>query len=219
MAWTPDHLPVALTGGWVDARNGRLTLTRQKVADLTLTTGLLIARDALMSGNERPFERRVAPGRYPFSLTLATLPGECEPRPVFAVIEFSAEETVRWEQALREGDNPDDLEPGECFGFAVDSWHAGYLDLEADLAQERMFTLHPNDDYLAKEHKAGLWNVHTFADTPANTITCRSGLGSGVYPSFWGLDAKGRPTCLVTDFSIIDDPMGREWPDGTIGPF
>ncbi|QKL22508.1 DUF4241 domain-containing protein [Bacillus altitudinis] len=33
---------------------------------------------------------------------------------------------------------------------------------------------------------------------------CTTVFGDGMYPSFWGLDENREPTCLVTDFLIMD---------------
>jgi hypothetical protein len=38
--------------------------------------------------------------------------------------------------------------------------------------------------------------------TPAIAMF-QSGWGDGFYASYWGLDARGEPVCLVTDFSVL----------------
>lgn len=37
-----------------------------------------------------------------------------------------------------------------------------------------------------------------------NLVAFRAGTGDGVYASFWGLDAKKQPLCLVTDFGLLE---------------
>ena len=37
-----------------------------------------------------------------------------------------------------------------------------------------------------------------------NLIAFSSGWGDGCYPSYWGLDAQGQATCLLTDFRVIE---------------
>jgi hypothetical protein len=39
-----------------------------------------------------------------------------------------------------------------------------------------------------------------------NVVMFSSGLGDGVYGSFWGFDGTPTPVCLVTDFGITEPP-------------
>jgi hypothetical protein len=39
--------------------------------------------------------------------------------------------------------------------------------------------------------------------TGANLVVCSSGHGDGFYASYWGLDGKGKPVCLVTDVGLL----------------
>src|SRR5258708_3525808 len=56
---------------------GKLTIER--AADLEAPSGWLVARDPLISGPVLPFERRVAPGRYPALLSLAEFDESARP--------------------------------------------------------------------------------------------------------------------------------------------
>ncbi|MBL7241699.1 DUF4241 domain-containing protein [Bacillus altitudinis] len=47
------------------------------------------------------------------------------------------------------------------------------------------------------------WLVTRFHDK-VDIAIFTTGFGDGMYPSFWGLDGNGKPTCLVTDFLIMD---------------
>ncbi|MFZ1232434.1 MAG: hypothetical protein WAQ53_04085 [Thiofilum sp.] len=47
------------------------------------------------------------------------------------------------------------------------------------------------------------WEVAELAETDSffgNRYGVDSGLGDGLYTSYWGLDAQGKPALLVTDF-------------------
>jgi len=47
-------------------------------------------------------------------------------------------------------------------------------------------------------------NIKVSERTEANVITFSSGWGDGGYASFWGYDALGDLTCLVTDFNLFN---------------
>ncbi|AZV53216.1 DUF4241 domain-containing protein [Bacillus sp. NMCC46] len=47
------------------------------------------------------------------------------------------------------------------------------------------------------------WLVTRFHDK-VDIAMFTTGFGDGMYPSFWGIDQNGEPTCLVTDFFIMD---------------
>lgn len=46
-------------------------------------------------------------------------------------------------------------------------------------------------------------DVLVVESTGANVITFSSGWGDGEYASFWGYDASGELTCLITDFALF----------------
>lgn len=50
----------------------------------------------------------------------------------------------------------------------------------------------------------GLLNEELEGSGGLNLLVFSSGLGDGRYPSYFGYDSEGRPSCLVTDFLIID---------------
>jgi hypothetical protein len=52
---------------------------------------------------------------------------------------------------------------------------------------------------------AGWANMKMSDDIEANMIAFSSGWGDGGYASFWGYDALGNLTTLVTDFSLFPD--------------
>lgn len=104
-----------------------------------------------------------------------------------------AEERVRrvrlTETLRREGIDPND----------VLAWEAAF---------EAMREADPTDP-LARVGPA-VWQKGwgaTVVDTEngGNLVAFAAGLGDGVYPSYWGLDAKGRPMMLLTDFGLLEE--------------
>lgn len=111
-----------------------------------------------------------------------------------------AEERVRrarlTETLRREGIDPND----------VLAWEAAY---------EAMREADPTDP-LARVGPA-VWQKGWGAtvvdkESKGNLVAFAAGLGDGVYPSYWGLDAKGRPMMLLTDFGLLgeDEADGRD---------
>ena len=48
------------------------------------------------------------------------------------------------------------------------------------------------------------WANFTLEESKGNLITFTSGLGDGVYPSYFGFDSHGTLVSLVTDFGFVD---------------
>ena len=185
---------------------GELNFVPMHVADLVLTTGRVVVRDALMP-DDRPLKRTVRPGTYPFIINTVILPGEDGPRPVAAMVQFSPERADRWTHAVRRH-RLSWLHPSfRNHQVAIDSWHLGILDVDAAAAWDRYVQAVSPDDGMKKEHAAngGVWNVYRFDGTSANMVTCFSGMGSGGYPVYWGFAGDGEePVCLAVDFSVFE---------------
>ncbi len=196
---------------------------------LEVTSGRVVACDPLvfLSGAD-PFAREVAPGRYTvltgeiegenayamlrFSAgTIATwevarCPGEedIEGWPGYgvdsgvgcfvdldAVAHFVETEDALGEQVsakvAEEGIDPDDVIAHHEAFERIRAEIGGGADPLADL--ERALATKPTAS--AKLSETG------------NLVAFRSGVGDGVYASFWGLDAAGKPLVLVTDFGLF----------------
>ncbi|MGX9290977.1 DUF4241 domain-containing protein [Bacillus sp. A015] len=103
----------------------------------------------------------------------------------------------------------------EFFGYGVNTGMGCFMDAEAARylqAYEDKRHKEDNDFYLYEEFAEALeqnykhtwdWLVTRFHDK-VDIAMFTTGIGDGMYPSFWGLDENGEPTCLVTDFFIMD---------------
>ena len=155
------------------------------------------------SGICRALVRAVPPGRYPVSISVATLEEPADRRVAAAMVRFSARPIARWEPALAEGDDPATLQPGQFFGYGVDAGIACFIDAEVapaidfDFWEQRIVPT-----ILRSDPKALCASAEVKAED-ANVVAFTSGAGDGVYASFWGLDAGGAPVVLVTEFRVI----------------
>lgn len=186
---------------------------------LLLPSGKVVASDPLYHlefGNLPPFSRRAPRGSFPAELAVARDAGG-EPLYAAARVLFSDARTVRYQLALRPGEQPAQLEADEIFGLPVESGLACFCDEKT----ARLFAVfcaqwrqdHPGknlyDDYFAfffarsarkcpgAQREEGSWLNWHLPDRKENVILFDSGFGNGIYPAYWGFDEEGKITALV----------------------
>jgi hypothetical protein len=185
------------------------TLSLYALGELVLPTGRIVACDPfLVFGDEEPFTRGVAPGRYPVLVNVVEAEGDA--RVGYAIVRFGERPPVRWEMALVPGQDAGMLGEGEFFGYGVDAGTGCFMDAQVArvLAERATEENEHNGDLLEAMEKT---YVHTWSwvdvvldpATGANVVVFSSGWGDGSYPSFWGFDEGGAVACLVTDFGIF----------------
>lgn len=221
----------APTPEWLDRwSSGDLPLEELAAGRIALPSGRVIACDPLVSleTNARPFTRAVPEGRHP--VTLGVLAGDV----ALASVRFGRAKVARWEIATCAGESAEgrpgygvdsgtgcfaDAETAEAHAAArralgqrvaqqlraegVDpadaSWHDAYAER---LAEE-------SPDPLAETTVRAAIRKKRFASVAlggesGTLVAFTTGVGDGVYASYWGLDAKGRPMMLVTDFGLLE---------------
>jgi hypothetical protein len=183
---------------------GTLKVAVREVGKLVVTSGRIVVCDPCYGSGKRPLARTIPTGRYPVLLSSA------DGRIACAMLRIRKAKPVRWEMAVWPGHDPAELEGDQFFGYGVDAGTGSFLDADQDkyldqLSEEKG----PLFDYDAKTPKdpfAGEWAERVFDEaTGGNLIAFSSGYGDGRYPSYWGLDGKDEPVCLVTDFNILID--------------
>ncbi len=193
---------------------GAWTLRRHDSGSLLLPTGRIVACDpSVISGEEEAFVRTVPPGAYPVSLVIAS---DSEQACVAAaIVRFADSAPVSWERARTAED--EDL---EMTGYGVDSATGCFLDssalaivsteLEPSGQWERLIDqaleAAPDDDWFSGD-------IHVSQSPPTNAIVFSSGMGDGLYASWFGLDAAGNAVCLLTDFEVVDLEAKLPTPD------
>lgn len=186
-------------------------ITTVEIGKLVLPTGRIVACDPLVAGDDWPaLERTVLPGTYPVAIF------EAKGRVAMATVRFGAGNPAKWELATVPGEKVDTLKADEYFGYPVDAGLGSFMDVEAQALfnkrgkqaanQDPNFNVY--DDVLAAEFAP---NDDRFAmhqpdpNEKANIAMVWSGWGDGYYPSFWGLDAAGKPILLMTDFQVLEN--------------
>ena len=174
-------------------------------------TGTVVACDPLIELEDaRPFLQTVPAGTYP--VRICVVPSELYgDRYVCAKVEVADRRPVRYELGMTGDEDLDELEDGVFFGFPVGAgmgcvadvqtqrafqeyWNARlekeedidpYNDLFFDLLEESA-RLHP-----AYQREGGDWLNWTVPGTDCDLPIFASGWGDGVYPVYFGYDARG----------------------------
>jgi hypothetical protein len=168
---------------------------------LKVPSGRVTASDAYILDAE-PFAQVVPVGEHPLLLAMAVI--ETDERIAFAKLQFADEPAARWEVAAPTGQDPKSLEPGEMFGYGVDSGTGCFGDSKAyRLVSEA------DDDFSDKmmaesrkvyRHTRAWLSVET---TAGSLAVFSSGYGDGFYASYFGYSARGTVVSLVTDFGLV----------------
>ncbi|MGK5684994.1 DUF4241 domain-containing protein [Actinoplanes sp. URMC 104] len=174
-------------------RDRRVRLSTHPAGKLNLPSGRLVAADpSSLDHGEEPFLTMVPPGTYCVTVSLATFTDDPGHSRVAAVrLEVSDRHPVRWEPALRDGQDLLDLGYNEFYGFGVDAGMACFVDEDN------------------RERLAGEWESLELRDPRFTTVAdgdmvaWSSGWGDGAYPTWIGRDAHGRITCFVADMLLF----------------
>ena len=214
----------SLQHDWRNYGVQNVTISTHRIGELILTSGRIIACDPLIAPDTRyHFKKAVKPGRYPVIVSVADFQPAGDTRFACAMLRISDEATVRWEVALI--NEPDANQTDDRTVYGVDAGTGCFVDLDAAEIVENLVSieiLYPEKDefemfcdrVIAEMEKnsfgthpltAGWADMRVSDDTEANMIAFSSGWGDGSYVSFWGYDASGDLTSLVTDFALFPD--------------
>ena len=109
------------------AEDKKIKLSKKDIGLLSLSTGKIVACDPIVCGQLMEFTRMVNPGNYPVSVHIVCI-GDVNTSVALASIKFSDKKPVKWEMALKEDQNAEELEDGYIFGYAVDAGTGGFMD-------------------------------------------------------------------------------------------
>lgn len=181
-------------GAQVEYHDRQLQLSAHSAGRLHLPSGRLIAADpSSLDLDAEPFNVTVPPGTYPVSVGLATFvddPGHT--RVTAARLDISDRPAVRWELALRDGQDPLDLGHQQFFSFGVDAGMACFVD--ADSADRLVDVWRTLD---------GLVEPRYSTTGSGDMVAWSSGWGDGAYPTWIGYDASGSVARFVADMLLF----------------
>jgi len=217
MAYTPDLDRLLTDGGVFRDEHATFVIEPHLVGDVVLPTGQVVGCDPLVSADSQPpFTVTVAPGSYALRAWVAVLYQtervEWQRRVAALELVIRPEAAARWELALIDGNDPDELTGDEFFGYGVDAGTGTLADLTAIRALADWDYDRIEDVYIPavfpERPVPGAIGAVTHEQTGANVITASSGWGDGAYPTFIGYTAQGDVASFVTDFLVV--PRGEE---------
>lgn len=202
-----EYLALAFADGrkLTDPNYGNVTLVQHPIGDLILPTGYLVACDPFVADVSVPFNLPVPKGTFPVVLTIADYGHD--QRVAFASIRFQQILPVKWKMMATGGNDPATLEPGDHFGYAVDSGTGCLMDHSAGQMLFAKITAEP--DYfkfmMAEMEKTyrHTWSWLNLAMGNANVIAFSSGDGDGAYATYAGLNADEQVVAIVTEFQVV----------------
>jgi hypothetical protein len=219
-----DWVELAFSAGSLQLANESITFKVQRLGEIALPSGRIGASDPLVLAQPESFSTAVPPGRYPVELAVAMLENEDE-RTAYARLLFSTEPAIRWAMAVTPGQDTSTLSGEEIFGYGVDTGTGCFLPPEAgQVLADRMAEESDYYEVVVEEmqkNKQTTWSWASIRPDPASdlsVIVFSTGYGDGVYASYFGFSADGRPVALVTDFQIVDEPIAIEAPKATAVP-
>jgi hypothetical protein len=210
----PDFSRAFIDGRTVETENGNGSFKIHRIADLVAPTGFIVACDPFVFFDSVPFTTQIPVGIYPVILSVVDF-GD-DQRVAYAKLHISDEPAVKWEMALLPNQDRSSLKEDEYFGYPVDAGTGCFMDAEAaEVFLKKLEDEVRADEYSysnsmldeMKKNYVHTWDWASFKldETEGNLVIFTSGWGDGSYPSYFGFDAKGNVTSLVTDFLFIDD--------------
>ena len=192
------------------------------IGEVFFPTGKVIVADPLYSlpyGGTAPFTERIKKGSYPVLLSVKSTEDYGD-RYMAAKLCLNEKRAVRFQLALKPGEQYQKLKEDEIYGFPVETGLASFCDgqVQKEFAVfcEAFSKEHPDgnlyDDYFAQvfddsyqlhpkfQRPGGDWVNWTVPGSRGNIIMFNSGFGDGVYPAYWGYDKDGYLCSLIIQF-------------------
>ncbi|RMB84759.1 DUF4241 domain-containing protein [Streptomyces shenzhenensis] len=219
---TPDFVRLFAPGTSHPCPDGVSLLVRVLPGvPLSLPSGRVIAMEPLGCGlgdpAEMAFTQRVRPGIYPVVLVTVDVigpeGGHRDTRVAAARLEIRDEPVATWELALRPGEDTEELDDDELFGYPVDSGTGCFVDAqtfqavseEEDFAVRVMDSMRDRPQAPASSVPECAAITMSVGDDDHAVIVFRTGWGDGDYPTWIGRTIDGDVACFLTDFHVLLD--------------
>jgi hypothetical protein len=196
-------------GPWVGGDGATYEMRVVRLGKLKLPTGRIIATEPLVVRDETPFTVAVPPGEYVVESAIADSGND--PRVAFARVVFSSAKPVAyWKVAVWPHLDADRIAAGAQPGYAVVGGTGSIMD---EVAAQDVSGLGENEGFYKVIYADGAHPLNQLFDTEhANLAVFSTGIGDGVYASYFGFASSGEPVMLVSDFNMFD--WEPRWADG-----
>jgi len=184
-----------------------------RLGKLELPSGRIVAIEPFAVRDVLPFTVTVPPGNYVTETAIADSGND--PRVAFARVVFDSSKPVAyWKLAVSPNADADRVAAGVHFGYPVDGGTGSIMDV---VATEDIGKLRENEGFYQEIFSDGVGLLNQLFDTErANLAVFSTGIGDGVYSSYFGFASGGEPVMLVSDFGMFD--WEPRWVDGQSRP-
>ena len=196
------------------------TVVELPTAGLELPTGQVYACDPFIALYDQamPFTATVDPGTYAVTVSIIELTApDAPPQPdrhlrvAAARLQISDRAVHRWELAVVDGQDTEELDGDSFFGYGVDAGTGCFIDVSAAAALGDYIA--ENDalmDAMFDGKEQRLLVTLSNPSTGHAVVAFPSGWGDGAYPTWIGRDVDGAPACFVTEFFVVPDDRGSQ---------
>lgn len=174
------------------------TFYKYDVGKIIIESGKIIACDPIVMHDALPFSLVFPKGEFPVHLAMAKTSDD--ERVAFSRIVFSEIPVFKWQVALQNGQQPISLKDSSIYCYGVDAGTGLFIDSIAN----KFFNQYDRweEVFVKKAEKNGYRGfIQNFGEH--NLATFSTGYGDGCYATFIGLDEKGNPCQLLTDFGLV----------------
>ncbi|MDP4087607.1 MAG: DUF4241 domain-containing protein [Bacillota bacterium] len=187
----------------------RLIFYPVDIGKINLETGKVVACDPAMTYQQEPFITQFPTGRFPVQLAIAKVNGNENELVGFSRILFSEEPVVKWEFALKKGQEPISIFGKTMYYYPVDGGLGQFMD-ESSFNKLEKLDEHSNSQVLdtlfaeLDKHTGRSWQFANTSYKNINMVAFTSGFGDGRYSTYVGYDKDGKPCRLLTDFGLVE---------------
>jgi hypothetical protein len=183
------------------------------IGEIVLTSGKLVACDPLACPDSDAFQQFIPIGKYPTFLIVEHYPRNNDQRVAYGMIRITEQIPVKWELGISSDEELNLLlSEDEIVGYPVDSGVGCFMDEDAvqiiDDSIHYAYVTKTDSltDKLQEElskNYSPTWkwaNMCIDESTNLNIIAFSSGIGDGIYPTYFGYNAEGKIVSVVTEF-------------------
>ena len=203
-----DAHPVLFENAFIQGSKGKLrdstvTFYGVTIGKLKVPSGRIVACDPyLIEEYGNPFTQVFPTGEFPIQLSIARM--GVEEAIAFVRIHFCDEPVARWEFALLKDQTPIPLDGEKSYGYVVDAGMGSFMDEEAKKALEKKDTPFVAELYKElQKNDRGYWKYAIYNFDNHNMVSIPTFMGDGLYSTYIGFDAGGKPCRLLTDFGLF----------------
>ena len=224
---------------FTDKEIGGVEIDQIEMGEVSLPSGKIFVNDPLgeyLAMDKDPYFLETPKGNFPVSASIVKYEDDGDVENLIGCVKvaFTNEKPVRYEEAMKGIELIEELQEGEYFGFSIESGLATIVDAEAkesfvkfiDEFESKGNDVNLYDDYFnalfvenAKNNpkyqsEEGDWINWTVPATEFKAPIFQAGFGEGIYPAYFGYNAKGEIVAFYIQFidaELEDSEEDEDW--------